>query len=193
MKLHYQGKYSGNPETLPHGEHIPGAVRFREAADSKQMALIANGIALLLLILFAVPAVLRCIPYCSPQTFWQIRAGCIAALVSAVPHELLHALCFREDVYLYHNLKQGMLFVIGPEIMSKRRFIFLSLFPNIVFGLIPYLLALFFPRFLFCASLGVLSLSMGAGDYYNVFHALTQMPRGSKTYLYQFNSYWYLP
>ncbi|MCI8497238.1 MAG: DUF3267 domain-containing protein, partial [Clostridiales bacterium] len=33
----------------------------------------------------------------------------------------------------------------------------------------------------------------GAGDYYNVFNALTQMPKGARTYLYQFNSFWYMP
>ena len=40
---------------------------------------------------------------------------------------------------------------------------------------------------------GATSLSVGAGDYLNVFNALTQMPRGARTYLYQFNSWWYLP
>ena len=34
---------------------------------------------------------------------------------------------------------------------------------------------------------------MGFGDYMNVFNALTQMPRGARTYLYGFHSYWYQP
>ena len=109
------------------------------------------------------------------------------------PHELLHAVCFREDVYLYTNWKQGMLFVLGPETMSKGRFIFMSLLPNLVFGVIPYILGMLFPKLVFAAALGVLATSMGAGDYYNVFNAATQMPKGSRTYLYKFHSYWYLP
>ena len=40
---------------------------------------------------------------------------------------------------------------------------------------------------------GVIAIAMGAGDYYNVFNALTQMPKGARTYLYQMNSYWYMP
>ena len=36
-------------------------------------------------------------------------------------------------------------------------------------------------------------LSMGTGDYYNVFNALTQMPKGAKTYLDGFHSWWFLP
>lgn len=57
------------------------------------------------------------------------------------PHELLHALCFKKDVYLYTNLKQGMLFVIGTETMSKGRFIFMSMLPNIISASSPMLSA----------------------------------------------------
>ena len=38
----------------------------------------------------------------------SLFAACFGVLLSfaaALPHELLHAVCFREDVYLYHNLK----------------------------------------------------------------------------------------
>ena len=35
MKLHYAGKYSGNPDDIPHLGHEPGAVQFKEAADAK--------------------------------------------------------------------------------------------------------------------------------------------------------------
>lgn len=123
----------------------------------------------------------------------MLFVGCIASLLILFPHELLHAVCFREDVYLYTNLKQGMLFVIGPECMSKGRFIFMSLLPNLVFGIVPYLIGMLLPQASFFLSFGILSTAMGAGDYYNVFNALRQMPKGAKTYLYQFHSYWYLP
>lgn len=50
-----------------------------------------------------------------------------------------------------------------------------------------------YPQFVFLLVLGMLSVSARAGDYYNAFNALTQMPKGTRTYLYQFNSYWYIP
>ena len=100
MKLIYKGKYNGDVNMLPHGEHKPGAVKFKEFDDAKTLGIVAN----------------------------------IIALVITV-------------------------------------------------GLF----------FLFLGTLGALCLGMGAGDYYNVFNALTQMPRGARTYLYQFNSYWYMP
>ena len=40
---------------------------------------------------------------------------------------------------------------------------------------------------------GVMAISAGFGDYMNVFHALTQMPKNARTYLYGFHSYWFLP
>jgi len=114
-------------------------------------------------------------------------------VLTCFPHELLHAICFKEEVYLYTNWKQGMLFVLGLEDMSKARFIFLSLLPNLVFGLVPYLIGMIWPDLVFCGIFGGLCLSMGAGDYYNVYNALTQVPKGGRVYMYQFNSYWYLP
>ncbi|MBO5245734.1 MAG: DUF3267 domain-containing protein, partial [Eubacterium sp.] len=86
-----------------------------------------------------------------------------------------------------------MLFVVGPEVMTKARFVFMSLLPNLVFGLLPYVIGMIVPQMVGLLFLGALALSMGAGDYYNVYNALTQMPKGAKTYLYKFNSYWYLP
>ena len=124
---------------------------------------------------------------------WQIFVGCLLSLVALFPHELLHAVCFREDVYLYTNLKQGMLFVVGPEDMSRARFVFMSLLPNLVFGFLPYVLGMLFPQCVFLLAFGALNIGSGAGDYYNVFNALTQMPKGARTYLHGFHSYWYIP
>ena len=192
MKLHYKGKYDLNPESLPHGEHIPGAVPFKEAKDSRQLAIIANAASVVIMVLLAVPAWFRCRKYLFASPF-QMMFGAIASMLILFPHEILHALCFKGDVYLYTNWKQGLLFVVGPETMSKGRFIFMSLFPNLVFGIFPYLLGMLLPNLVFAVVLGILATGMGAGDYYNVFNAATQMPRGSRTYLYQFNSYWYIP
>ncbi len=48
MKLHYAGKYLGNPNDLPYLEHEPGAVPFKEARDLKQLSKIMFVIALVI-------------------------------------------------------------------------------------------------------------------------------------------------
>lgn len=190
MKLHYKGKYNLDPDSLPHGKHQPGAVPFKEAQDTKTMGIIINVLCMILIIVLAVPAFFRCWKQIDGFELWL---GCMVSLLTLFPHEFLHAVCFKEDVYLYTNLKQGMFFVVGPETMSKGRFIWMSLLPNLVFGALPYIIGMVFPGQSFFLSLGILCIGMGAGDYYNVFHALTQMPKGAREYLYKFNSFWYMP
>ena len=121
MRFHYMGKYNGDPKSLPSREPVPGAVPFREPKDSKTLGIVASAIALPLMIGAAILYFVRC------RETWN-GWGFILYFLSFVPHEFLHALCFQEDVYMYQNLKQGMLFVIGPEDMSKGRFIFMSHF-----------------------------------------------------------------
>ncbi|MGN0963430.1 MAG: DUF3267 domain-containing protein [Clostridia bacterium] len=187
MKLHYKGKFDGNPASLPNGEHQPGAVPFKEAEDSRTLGIYANLAAMGLLVLLLVILVLRW----GFIVFKGFLPGVIFAFLSMFPHEILHALCFKEDVYLYTNFKQGMLFVTGPETMSKGRFIFMSLLPNIVFGALPFAAGLIFHGLSALGMMGAVALAMGAGDYYNVWNAATQMPKGARTYLYGFHSYWY--
>lgn len=189
MKLHYQGTYNLDPNTLPQNVHRPGAVPFKEAKDSKTLGLIANGLSLVIIIVLAVPVIVRCRGAFDQN---QMIAACVLPIAVLLPHELLHALCFRGDVYLYTNLRQGMLFVTGPEDMSKARFVFMSMLPNLVFGFLPFIIGMLLPN-LALAFFGTICIGMGAGDYYNVFNALTQVPNGAKVYNYQFNSYWYLP
>lgn len=190
-KIHYMGKYSGNPDDLPTKEMREGAVKFKEPETMKQLSIIANigsiFVAIVTVGLF----------------FWRGRgdvfgsigvpAGFLLAMVMLLPHEYLHAICFKEDVYVYTNLKQGLLFVVGPEAMTKGRFIFMSMLPNLAFGFIPYILFMIWPKLVVLGALGALAIPMGFGDYMNVFNAATQMPKGSLTFLYKTNSYWYMP
>ena len=191
MKLHYMGKFNLDPHSLPHGEHQEGAVRFKEATDSKRLSVVATVISVVIFLVLGIAAVLR-----STTMFREhILQALIALWVSILtlfPHELLHAICFKGDVYLYTNWSQGMLFVVGPETMSKARFVIMSLLPNLILGILPYVVGMIIPN-AFLLTFGAMTTSMGAGDYYNVFNALTQMPKGARTYLYEFHSYWYIP
>ncbi len=191
MKLHYMGKYDLNPDSLPHREHKPGCVKFKEAEDSKKLGLWANIAAAVIMAALAVPAYLR-IKDVFFDSIGMLYLGIVVSMLVLFPHEFLHAICMKEDVYLYTNWRQGMLFVVGPEDMSKARFVFMSMLPNLVFGIVPYIVGMLIAS-PFLLGLGTLATGMGAGDYYNVFNALTQMPKGARTYLYKFNSYWYMP
>lgn len=192
MIFHYNGKFDNDEESLPHGEHKPGAVAFREA-DAKKLAVIANTGAALLYFITLPLALWRAGGVRAFFGDWSALIGILLSVAAMVPHEFLHASCFRGDVYMYQNLSRGLLFVTGPEDMSKGRFVFMSMLPNLVFGFVPFILFLIWPQLTLLGALGAVSIPAGFGDYYNVFNALTQMPRGARTYLYGFHSYWYQP
>lgn len=193
MKLHYMGKFNLDPNTLPQAEHKPGATEFKEADSMKKLAVIANAVSFVIFAVLVVSAYLR-LPDITRGKSSVIAWGAalLGSLLILFPHELLHAVCFKNDVYLYTNFKQGMLFVVGTEPMSKGRFIFMSMLPNIVFGIIPYALGMIFPQLKALTLFGMLCTSMGAGDYYNVFNAIRQVPKNGKIYMSGMRSYWYV-
>ena len=187
MKFHYSGKYNDDPSSLQGHPHEEGYVKFKEAKDIKTLSLIANGLAIGILIVALIIMYIR-----GGRDSYSLWGAALSVLI-LVPHEYLHAICFKGDVYMYTNLSKGLLFVVGPETFSKSRFVFMSLLPNIVFGLIPFVLFLINPSLRILGTFGAISLASGAGDYYNVFNALTQMPKGARTYMNGTNSYWYMP
>lgn len=189
MRFHYNGKWDGNTETLPTREHEEGYVPFKEPSSPTKLAIVMNVIAFVVASVLIVPVMFVSNKYIG-DTWYLIPLLCAGLMLIIFPHEFLHGVCFKGDVYMYTNMKQGMCFVVGPELMSKGRFIMMCLLPNIVFGFIPYILWIIFPNLWYIGVWGALAISMGAGDFMNVVNALFQMPRGAKTYLHGMNSFW---
>ena len=191
MKFHYCGKYDLNPDNLPQREHPEGSVQFKEPEDTQKLSAAANGIA------FAAAIVLL-LPVCQIYGFDNIFGGldamiaCILAIIAMIPHELLHALCFKKDVYMYENLRQGLMFVVGTEDMSRGRFIFMSLLPCIVLGIVPYI-AGFAAGSMALLLFGAVNAASAGGDFINVYNCLTQVPKGALVYMSGIRSYWYVP
>ena len=191
MKLIYKGKYESEKD-LPVRNHPEGFVAFREAEDIRRLAILLNCISIPLLIAAIGGLVLRGRTFLMEQPL-ATSMGMIASFAILFPHELLHAICFKGEVELWTNLKMGMLFVVGTEDMSKSRFVWMSLLPNLVFGWIPYVLFLLHPQWGCLGVMGAFAIPMGIGDYYNVYNCLTQVPKGALVYLSGMHSYWYVP
>ncbi len=192
MIFHYAGKYDGDESKLPQKEHHKNAVPFKEPEDNKKLSLIANLGCILTMIVLVIPFIMLSKNYIRSNAIWMAIGG-ICGGISLVPHELLHSLCYKKDVYMYNNLSHGMIFVVGTEDMSKGRFIFMCLCPNIFLGIVPYIIFLIFPNLVGLGLFGIICIGIGFGDYLNVYNALKQMPNGAKTYLCGMHSYWYLP
>ena len=191
MILRYAGKYDGNEENLPHKEHHPNAVPFKEVNDMKKFSLIVNLGSIGVMLLLAIPFLILGMRYIPSNAIWLMIGGVLGGL-SLFPHELLHAICYKKDVYLYQDLEHGLMFVVGTEDMSKWHFIFMCLCPNIILGFIPYVVFLLFPKFVGLGLFGIICIGTGIGDWINVYNAIKQMPKGAKTYLCGMHSYWYV-
>ena len=199
MRLHYKGKYNGDESSLPQRKHPSNAVKFKEPDSMRSLAIIANIIAIVIGIIFFVILGIVFLRYLERSSFdyrdlnaLNFLLPCFASLLVLFPHEFLHAICFKKDVYLYTNWSKFLLFVVGTEDMSKFRFIFLSLLPNLIFGFIPFAIFLFIPQWIGLGLFGAACIASGAGDYINVFNAITQVPNKAIVYMSGMHSYWYM-
>ena len=59
MRIMWKGKFDGNEESLPHGEHKPNAVKFQEIDDIKKLGLVLNLLSVPLMIVTYAIVVLR--------------------------------------------------------------------------------------------------------------------------------------
>ncbi|MEE3488643.1 MAG: DUF3267 domain-containing protein, partial [Bulleidia sp.] len=101
------------------------------------------------------------------------------------------AVLHQGDVYLYTNLKRAMCFVIGTEDMSFARYLFMGLCPNLVFGIFPFVIYLFFPHLAGVGIFGALCICIGFMDYVNIFKAMFQIPKDALVFMSGLRTYWY--
>ncbi|MDR0991932.1 MAG: DUF3267 domain-containing protein [Ruminococcus sp.] len=189
MKMTFRGDFNGDPETLPNAPHEPGAIKFKEVDDPKKLGVFLNVLA----VLIVIPLYIFYRSYGDPNPeWWETLVGVVAALALMVPHEFLHALCLPGETFMYTWKAGGMFFVFSPERISKARFIFMSLLPNLCFGIIPFIIFLFTHQ-IWLGTISIIGIAAGAGDYYNVFNCITQVPNGHKVYNYGINTYRYDP
>ncbi|WP_438310647.1 DUF3267 domain-containing protein [Sporosarcina sp. FA9] len=199
MKLVWKGIYK-NRKQLPVGDLPAHAVKFKEPNSMLTLNIIAGIFAIPVLVLIGLAVIIKFIlmGHEVEVGFFNLW-GIILALLMIIPHEMLHAIVFPrgEEVGLW--FLPGFLgaFVVSTVPLSKGRFIFLSLLPNIIFGLIPLCVWIFLPHNLAITnivwSFAFISLFFGVGDYLNVWNATFQMPKGSMQQLSGMNSYWYMP
>lgn len=134
MKLIFKGKFDGNPDSIPSNEHRENAVKYKEFDNPDKLALVANLLSCVIAAITILSFVFRC--NISKETIllvaFKLFIASVLSMLSLFPHELLHAVCFKDKVYLYTYWKKMMLFVTGPEDMTKGRFIFMSLLPNLI-------------------------------------------------------------
>ncbi|HAT4364313.1 TPA: DUF3267 domain-containing protein [Clostridium perfringens] len=198
MKLIWKGKFNG-VEDLPIGELPKNAVRFEEPESAEELAKETRRFLIPVVIFLLIVIFLRI----KINGFFGVSDvinifGTILIPFSILPHEYLHAIFFPKDaeVEMWYSIKQRLALVTSTTAITKKRFIFLSLFPNIVFGFLPLIIWIFIPSYMSFISgilftFGFISLIMGVGDFMNIYNTIKQVPKGAMTQISGFNSYWF--
>ncbi|HAT4307621.1 TPA: DUF3267 domain-containing protein [Clostridium perfringens] len=198
MKLIWKGKFNG-VEDLPIGELPKNAVRFEEPESAEELAKETRRFLIPVVIFLIIVIFLRI----KINGFFGVSDvinifGIILIPFSILPHEYLHAIFFPKDaeVEMWYSIKQRLALVTSTTAITKKRFIFLSLFPNIVFGFLPFIIWIFIPSYMSFISgilftFGFISLIMGIGDFMNIYNTIKQVPKGAMTQISGFNSYWF--
>lgn len=196
MQLTIMKGYDGDPNTLP-TRTVEGAVPFKNPETVGRFSLLVNGVALIIMTITVLTVAGVCFTgdvERGDDTAFQLLLGVWLSILLLPLHEFLHAICYKEDVEFYAAIKRGLIFIVGTESMSRQRFIFMSLLPNLVLGVLPFILFFAIPSHpLWLGLFGAISLGIGAGDYINVFRAITQVPKDAMCFMSKNRSYWYMP
>ena len=187
MKIHFRN-YNGDRTTLPHREHMVGAKPFTKRSSQRELQkyILTRG-TLIGGLLYAMA-----LSYTTNlETGGEL--GFVCAFLSLFLRPILHAICYKNDVYLLVNTNKLSCLVYGLEDMSKERFVIMNLLPDIIFGVIPFILFLIFPQYISLGTFGIANLALGVGDFHNSMSVIKEMPKGARMYFYQSLSYWFMP
>lgn len=195
MKLIFKGRYNGSIDDFTDRINVKNAVKYEEAENTEELTKLLKKPQNILGFLLLFITVFISTKYISNALILLLSffGSYILSLLFLIPHELLHAICFKGKVYLYYNTKPLMMFVVGEDYMSKFHFIFLSLLPNIVLGFIPFIVFLIKPILCWVGFISVFNIVAGIGDYYNVYNTIMQVPKGAKIFMKGESTYFYMP
>ncbi|MEG2540046.1 MAG: DUF3267 domain-containing protein [Clostridium sp.] len=202
--IKYMGKYEREEQLLT-GELDPRAVKYDEPDSISEI--FNMGFKLFSPVFIAIFVLIFIRVRFWSVSIWDINfvnlglalvVGFVLQIAFIAVHEILHAVSFprkaRKEVWVKPS--EFVAFVYSSAIVSKVRFIWMSLCPNIILGFIPYLLwmlgifgfgSLLSNIVIITAMFNIMS---GVGDYLNVYLTIKQVPKGGFVQSYGLHSYW---
>lgn len=202
MKLHFKGVYKGKPGQLDYldkyceTEHKPGAIKLPKHKKFFYLRSRLLGYTLMVLLSFIFLLRYPIVTNADELIAYIFILACFTFLHGfLLPlHEILHTVFNKEDSFIYLYPKRLCMFVMNIEEESKRKRIFSLLFPNLILGVIPFIIALIFPPLRILGVFAIPGIATGAGDYMNIFRFLRYIPNGAKIYTHiDDGEFWYKP
>lgn len=196
FNIKFMGKF--NDESQLKKKELPlDAKIFKEPNSISKAFLLGFIISLPLIILISIGFMYKVSSFKNIKPMYFILSVILTLLLLYL-HEIIHAVCFpinfKKEIWIKPN--EGALFVYCNECISKIRFLWVCIAPNLILGIIPFL---FFLLGYFDSNdsikyiVGMVSWMMivsGIGDYLNIYNTLTQVPRNGYVVNNGFHSYW---
>jgi len=202
MKIHFKGIYKGKDDEQDYldkycaKEHKPGAVKLPEAKKFFDLkANILSGVVILLfsfIFCFRYQLVTNSADLCFFLLF--LALFCVLSTILLPVHEILHTVFNKQDSIIYFYPKHLCMFVVNVEEKTKFSKISEFLFPNLILGFIPFIIAIIFPQLKILGFFAIPNIVIGTADYMNIFRFLRYIPNGAKIYTHIDDGvYWYKP
>lgn len=124
--------------------------------------------------------------------------GLLLSFVAAIPHECLHAKAMgRGTADIYIVPRDLRAFVITAEPISRMRFVFMLLLPNVLLGWLPLFIWVATPHHETYSNAlltyAFFTIIMGVLDYLSTWDILRNASPGSVIQFKDETAYWYLP
>lgn len=194
FNIKFKGKFR-NEEQLKNGCLPSNAIMFKEPDTITRVFILGTLISLPIIILTLIGLIIKFDGnnFKPPNSIYSL-----IIIILPFLHEFIHALCFprNSEKEIWTKFDEGALFVHCNDSVSKKRFIWISIAPNLFLGFIPYILYIIGVfDFSIQASniIGLISFFMifaGVGDYLNIYNTIRQVPKGSKVINYGLHSFW---
>jgi len=199
------GKYKDESQILT-GQLQKGAIQYKEPNTITRAFCMGGLISLPIIIALIVLILIKI-------QIWNIQFGNIdvkSLVISVIAatilnqifiiiHELLHAVSYPQNGIkeIWFKPNELAAFVYYSEAVSKKKFIWICLCPNVILGFIPYILwILSIFDFNIIVSQTTIIFAMfnilgGIGDYLNVYLTIKQVPKNALVQNYGYHSYWF--
>lgn len=196
LNIKFKGKFRDESQ-LKEGELPVEAIKFNEP-DSITKAFLLGGLVSLPVLVASTILLLGKINEFGRLPPSHIILNMVISFGLMYVHEWIHALSLPKGMekQIWTKHEEGALFVHFNQPISKKRFIWVCLAPNLMLGFIPFIVFMsgaFDFNGNLAVSVGFISWTMilgGIGDYLNIYNALRQVPQGAQVQNYGMHSYW---
>jgi len=193
FNIKFKGKYT-NENQLTKAQLPSKAIMFKEPNNITGVFLLGGLISLPMIVITFIGLIGKI-----NLTVELIGVSSVISMILVYLHEFIHALSFPKNMKkeIWTKFDELALFVYCNEAVSKTRFIWVSIAPNLILGFIPFILFIMgvfdfnnFIRDLIGFTSWVMIIS-GIGDYLNIYNAIRQVP--NKAYIINsgFHSFWF--